>query len=404
MSDSLSATADAELVGIAPAERTDAAWPAVFALSMGVFALVSAEFLPASVLTSIAADLSISVGAAGQTVTVTSLVGVAAAIFTPILTSRFDRRLVLWTLLSLLAVSSLVTAMANGFAMLLAARFLLGIALGGFWSMAPALTLRLVPAQSVPRALAIISAGVSAAFIGGGPLGAYLDALIGWRMVFGLSAGLAGVALLALLTSMPPLPPQTTPRLGTLVELLSRPSVRLMLLSVLVIISGQFTGFTYIRPFLEHAPQLGVTAITFVLLGYGVGNVIGNFAGGAVAGRGVKLAIVSFALTIGILALVMILFGASSLVAGITVALWGFAFGFAPVGFQSWMVRIAADHAEAASGLLTAAFLVAIASGAVFGGLLVNHVGGLGPIGYMAVATLAGALLVLVAGKEPPRP
>ncbi|KRE16333.1 transporter [Bosea sp. Root483D1] len=403
MSDSLSATADAELVGIVPDERT-AAWPAVFALAMGVFALVSAEFLPASVLTSIAADLSISVGAAGQTVTVTSLVGVAAAIFTPILTSRFDRRLVLWTLLSLLAVSSLVTAMANGFAMLLAARFLLGIALGGFWSMAPALTLRLVPAQSVPRALAIISAGVSAAFIGGGPLGAYLDALIGWRMVFGLSAGLAGVALLALLTSMPPLPPQTTPRLGTLVELLSRPSVRLMLLSVLVIISGQFTGFTYIRPFLEHAPQLGVTAITFVLLGYGVGNVIGNFAGGAVAGRGVKLAIVSFALTIGILALVMILFGASSLVAGITVALWGFAFGFAPVGFQSWMVRIAADHAEAASGLLTAAFLVAIASGAVFGGLLVNYVGGLGPIGYMAVATLAGALLVLVAGKEPPRP
>lgn len=403
MSDSLSATADAELVGIVPEERT-AAWPAVFALSMGVFALVSAEFLPASVLTSIAADLSISVGAAGQTVTVTSLVGVAAAIFTPIVTSRFDRRLVLWSLLSLLALSSLVTALANGFAMLLAARFLLGLALGGFWSMAPALTLRLVPAQSVPRALALISAGVSAAFIGGGPLGAYLDSLIGWRMVFGLSAGLAGVALLALLTTMPPLPPQTAPRLGTLGVLLSRPSIRLMLISVLVIISGQFTGFTYIRPFLEHAPQLGVAAITVVLLGYGLGNVVGNFAGGAVAGRGVKLAIVSFALAIGVLALVMLQFGASPIVAGIAVALWGFAFGFAPVGFQTWMVRVAADHAESASGLVTAAFLVAIASGAVLGGLLVNHVGGLGPIGYMAAATLAGALLVLVAGKEPPRP
>ncbi|MGE7472080.1 MFS transporter [Bosea sp. NPDC003192] len=403
MSDSLSATADAELIDIVPKERT-AAWPAVFALSMGVFALVSAEFLPASVLTSIAADLSISVGAAGQTVTVTSLVGVAAAIFTPILTSRFDRRLVLWSLLALLAVSSLVTALANGFGMLLAARFLLGLALGGFWSMAPALTLRLVPAQSVPRALALISAGVSAAFIGGGPLGAYLDSLIGWRMVFGLSAALAGVALLALLATMPSLPPQAAPRLGTLGILFARPSIRLMLISVLVIISGQFTGFTYIRPFLEHAPQLGVAAITVVLLGYGLGNVVGNFAGGAVAGRGVKLAIVSFALAIGILGLVMLQFGASAIVAGVAVALWGFAFGFAPVGFQTWMVRVAADHAESASGLVTAAFLVAIASGAVLGGLLVNHVGGLGPIGYMAVATLAGALLVLVVGKEPPRP
>lgn len=401
MSDSLSATADPELVGIAPDERSIAAWPAVFALGMGVFALVSAEFLPASVLTSIAADLSISVGAAGQTVTVTSLVGVVAAIFTPIVTSRFDRRLVLWALMFLLALSSLTTALANGYAMLLAARFLLGLSLGGFWSMAPALSLRLVPARSVPRALAIISAGVSAAFIGAGPLGAYLDALIGWRMVFVLSAGLAGVALL---TTMPRLPSQTVPRLETLAVLLARPSVRLMLISVLVTISGQFTGFTYIRPFLEQVPQLGVTAITFVLLGYGFGNVIGNFAGGAVVARGVKLAIVSFALATAVLALAMLLFGSSPIVAGIAVALWGFAFGFAPVGFQSWMVRTAADHAEAASGLLTAAFLVAIASGAVLGGLLVDHVGGWGPIGYMAAATLAGAVLVLVAGKEPPRP
>jgi DHA1 family purine ribonucleoside efflux pump-like MFS transporter len=404
MSDSLSVTADPELVGIVPEERGTAAWPAVFALAMGVFALVSAEFLPASVLTSIAADLSISIGAAGQTVTVTSLVGVAAAILTPIVTSRFDRRLVLWALMFLLAISSLTTALANGYAMLLAARFLLGLSLGGFWSMAPALSLRLVPARSVPRALAIISAGVSAAFIGAGPLGAYLDALIGWRMVFVLSAGLAGVALLALLTTMPRLPSQAVPKLGTLAVLLARPSVRLMLISILVTISGQFTGFTYIRPFLEQVPQLGVAAITAVLLGYGFGNVIGNFAGGAVAGRGVKLAIVSFALMTSILALVLILFGASPVVSGIAVTLWGFAFGFAPVGFQSWMVRIAADHAEAASGLLTAAFLVAIASGAVFGGLLVDHVGGWGPIGYMAAATFAGAVLVLVAGKEPPRP
>lgn len=404
MSDSLSVTADPELVGIVPEERGTAAWPAVFALAMGVFALVSAEFLPASVLTSIAADLSISIGAAGQTVTVTSLVGVAAAILTPIVTSRFDRRLVLWALMFLLAISSLTTALANGYAMLLAARFLLGLSLGGFWSMAPALSLRLVPARSVPRALAIISAGVSAAFIGAGPLGAYLDALIGWRMVFVLSAGLAGVALLALLTTMPRLPSQAVPKLGTLAVLLARPSVRLMLISILVTISGQFTGFTYIRPFLEQVPLLGVAAITAVLLGYGFGNVIGNFAGGAVAGRGVKLAIVSFALMTSILALVLILFGASPVVSGIAVTLWGFAFGFAPVGFQSWMVRIAADHAEAASGLLTAAFLVAIASGAVFGGLLVDHVGGWGPIGYMTAATFAGAVLVLVAGKEPPRP
>lgn len=403
MSDSLSASAGMPLVDSALPAQESAAWPAVLALSLGVFALVSAEFLPASVLTSIAADLQISVGAAGQTVTVTSLIGVASAILTPILTSRLDRRVVLWGLVALLALSSVLTALATGYAMLLAARVVLGLALGGFWSMAPALTLRLVPAASVPRALATISAGVSAAFIGGGPLGAWLDAILGWRTVFGLSAGLAGVALAVLLATVPPLPSQATPKLATLGLLLRRPAVRLMLLSILVIVSGQFTGFTYIRPYLEQVPSFGVAAITAVLLGYGIGNLLGNFAGGAVAARGVKLAILSCATSIAILAVVMLTLGGSPLVAGIAVALWGFAFGFAPVGFQSWMVRIAADHAEPASGLVTAAFLVAIAAGAVLGGVLVDRVGGLGPIAYMAAAMTAGALLVLLAAREPRR-
>ncbi|MEN5081148.1 MFS transporter [Bosea sp. TWI1241] len=403
MSDSLSAPAGMPLVDSAIPAQESAAWPAVLALSLGVFALVSAEFLPASVLTSIAADLQISVGAAGQSVTVTSLIGVASAILTPILTSRLDRRVVLWGLVSLLALSSVLTALATGYTMLLAARVVLGLALGGFWSMAPALTLRLVPSASVPRALATISAGVSAAFIGGGPLGAWLDAILGWRTVFGLSAGLAGVALAVLLATVPPLPSQATPRLATLGLLLRRPAVRLMLLSILVIVSGQFTGFTYIRPYLEQAPGFGVAAITAVLLGYGIGNLFGNFAGGAVAARGVKLAILSCATSIAILAVVMLTLGGSPLVAGIAVALWGFAFGFAPVGFQSWMVRIAADHAEPASGLVTAAFLVAIAAGAVLGGVLVDRVGGLGPIAYMAAAMTAGALLVLLTAREPHR-
>lgn len=378
-----------------------AAWPAVLSLSLGVFALVSMEFLPASVLTSIAGDLRISLGAAGQTVTTTSLVGVASALLTPIVTRRFDRRFVLWGLMALLALSNIVTAFATGYVMLLAGRFLLGISLGGFWSMAPALTPRLVPADKVPRALALISAGVSASFIAAGPLGAFLDAAMGWRNVFLLGAVVALAALIMQIISMPRLPAQAVAAFDTLGILLGRGSVRFMLLAILLVISGQFTGFTYVRPFLEQVPQFSVAAITLVLFGYGLGNVIGNFVGGVVAGRGIKLALLSFALMAGFSAALLLGFGTVSAVAAAAVALWGFAFGFAPVGFQSWMMRIAGDHPESISGLVTAAFLVAIASGAVLGGLIVDHAGASAPIAYLGAAMLAGALLIGVIGKEP---
>ncbi len=402
MSESLSATVDADLVGIVPEERTEAAWPAVFSLAMGVFGLVTAEFLPASLLTPIAADLRISDGAAGQAVTATAVIGAIAGIATAIVTRNLDRRVVMWALTSLLVVSSLLAAAANGLVMLLGARLLLGIGLGGFWSMAAAMAMRLVPMSLMPKAMAIIFTGVSVATVSAAPIGAYLGDLAGWRAVFVLSAAIGGLTLLAQVLTLPRLPPVATPSLRTLAELLGRPAIRLVLLAVLVIISGHFAGFTYVRPFLEQIPQLKVEAISLVLLAYGVGGFFGNLAGGAVVARSVKAAVVIGALAIGLAAVAMFFAGSSLIVSGIAVGLWGFFFGFLPVGIQTWTVRVAADQAEAAGGLLVAAFQVAIAGGAILGGLLVDHLGALGAVGYLATATLLGTVLVLAAGKEPP--
>jgi predicted MFS family arabinose efflux permease len=369
---------------------------------MGVFGLVTAEFLPASLLTPIAADLKISDGAAGQAVTATAVIGAVAGIATAIVTRKLDRRLVMWSLTILLILSSLMAAAANGLAMLLGARLLLGVGLGGFWSMAAATAMRLVPMDQMPRAMAIIFTGVSVATVSAAPVGAYLGDLIGWRAVFVLSAAVGGLTLLAQVLTLPRLPPLATPSLRTLGELLGRPAVRLVLFSVLVIISGHFAGFTYVRPFLEQVPLLEVEAISLVLLAYGVGGFFGNLAGGAVVARSVKAAVVVGALAIGVAALAMAFAGTSLAVSAAAVAAWGFFFGFLPVGIQTWTVRVAADQAEAAGGLLVAAFQVAIAGGAVLGGLLVDHLGALGAVGYLAAATLLGAALVLVAGREPP--
>lgn len=386
-----------------PAAPAAAHWPAVVSLMLGVFSLVTAEFLPASLLTAMATDLGISDGAAGQAVTATALVGAIAAPTMPLATRRLDRRVVMLALTLLLLVSNVLAVAAHGLALLLAARVMLGVALGGFWSMAAALVLRLVPETLFARAMAVVLSGVSVATVCAAPIGAWMGATWGWRSAF-VAAGAVGVASLAVQAwALPALPPRDRPDLRVFGALLRRPPVRVALLAVLLVISGHFAGFTYVRPLMEQVAGLPVAAVSGVLLGYGIGGFFGNLVGGWIAGRSERQAIVAGGALIVLLAASLLLAGRSPVVTAIAVAAWGFAFGAFPVGFQTWITRAAPDHAESAGGLLVAAFQVAIAAGAIGGGLLVDHIGALGGPAFALATILPGTLVALRHGPRPAR-
>jgi predicted MFS family arabinose efflux permease len=171
-------------------------------------------------------------------------------------------------------------------------------------------------------------------------------------------------------------------------------------LAVLLVLSGHFAGFTYIRPLMENITGLSVGAISAVLLGYGIGGFFGNFVGGYLAGRSERHAIVFGGTLIAVLAASLLLAGHSSAVTAVAVVLWGFAFGAFPVGFQIWIVRAAPDQAEGAGGLLVAAFQIAIATGAMGGGLLVDHIGAFGGPLFAVVTMLLGTLVTLRYGPN----
>jgi len=384
--------------------RTQAAdWPAIASLALGVFSLVTAEFLPASLLTAMATNLGVSPGAAGQTVTATALVGAIAAPSMPLLTRRFDRRHVMLALSALLLLANVLAATATSLPSLLASRVLLGIALGGFWSMAGALAMRLVPEHVFARAMSFILTGVSVATVCAAPIGAWMGAKWGWHSAF-VAAGLLSVATLAAqVFTLPSLPPRDNPDLRALGQLLGRPAVRIALFSVLLVISGHFAGFTYVRPLMENIAHLSVGAVSAVLLGYGIAGFVGNLVGGRLAERSERLAIVAGGALIAALAASLLLAGSSPAVTAAAVVLWGFAFGAFPVGFQTWIVRAAPDHAEGAGGLLVSAFQIAIASGAIGGGLLVDHLGALGGPLFAVVTVSLGTLLALRHGPRPAR-
>ncbi len=131
----------------AAAAQDAPAWWAVISMTLGVFGLVTAEFLPVSLLTPMAADLHVTEGLAGQAMSTTAVLALITSLLTATVTRKLDRRYVLLSFSVLLIISNIIVSMAPNFELLLAGRILLGIGLGGFWTMAAATVMRLVPAK-----------------------------------------------------------------------------------------------------------------------------------------------------------------------------------------------------------------------------------------------------------------
>ncbi|TIM95716.1 MAG: MFS transporter, partial [Mesorhizobium sp.] len=162
----------------------------------------------------------------------------------------------------LLILSNLLAAFASSLPVLLIARIMLGISLGGFWSMSAAMAMRLVPMRLMPRAMSIILTGVSVATVCAAPVGAYVGDIWGWRTAFMIAAVVGALALLVQIATLPKLPPAGVASFRTLLEVIKRPMIRVALLVVLLVASGHFAGFTYVRPFLEKVPALDIETIS----------------------------------------------------------------------------------------------------------------------------------------------
>ncbi|MEE9654049.1 MFS transporter [Kluyvera ascorbata] len=375
----------AESESSAPAKP---AWRAVWSLGLGVFGLITAEFLPASLLTPMASSLGVTEGVAGQTVTATALVALVTGLLITSATKSIDRRWVLMFFTFLQIISSLLVAFAPSLQVLLMGRLLLGVAIGGFWAMSTATAMRLVPARDVPKALSIIFAGVSIATVVAAPLGSFLGSLIGWRNVFILCVVPGVLALLWQLWVLPSMRPENGGSLRTLLHVLRRPGMIGGLLATIFIFSGHFAFFTYLRPFLETVGRASVETISLILLGFGLANFVGTSIAGHLLARNLRLTLALVPFSMGVLALLMVAFGHLALLDGLLVTLWGFAFGLVPVGWSTWLATTVPDEAESAGGLMVASIQLAISAGAAGGGLVFDLNGASG------VFTVSGVLLV----------
>lgn len=382
---------DATPGSVTEAEPATPAWTAVFSLAMGVFGLLTAEYLPASLLTPMASDLSVSEAMAGQAVTVTAVVALFAGLLVPGLTRALDRRTVLLGFSVLMIASNLLVAMSSSLVILLLMRVLLGIALGGFCSMAAAVAMRLVPAKWVPRALSIIFSGIAVGTVVSVPLGSYLGGLFGWRSAFYAAAAVGVLTLIFQWFTLPRMAPRKMARTASVLELLRRPGIAIGMLGCVLAHTGQYALFTYIRPALESVVPIDTDGLALMLLGFGAANFIGTLVAGWLMERSLRLTLILMPALVAVAAFAMISLPLQAPGLALAVALWGLAFGGVPVAWSNWVARAVPDQAETAGGMVVAAVQSSIAAGAALGGLVF----GFG--GVMGVFIIAGAVMLLAA-------
>lgn len=375
------------------------AWLAVLSVSLGAFVVVTSEFLPIGLLTNIAGGLKISAGTAGLMVSIPGIVAAIAAPLMMIFAGKVDRRTLVLALIALLAGSNGIAAIAPNFTVMLFARVLFGISLGGFWTIAVTLGGRLVPKSSMARATTIIMAGISIATVAGVPVGKVIADFSSWRIAFAVIGVVALLAGALQLFVLPKLPSPAAPGLRQLTGLLHHPDARLGLATVALVISGHFAAYTYVTPFLKQNPRMSPGFISSLLLAFGIAGIFGNFAGGAAAGKNLKATLATVVVLLAGSIAMLPFFSTNIAGASAMILLWGLAFGAVPIVLNLWVFKAAPDAIEGGAALLVSTFQVFIALGSVIGGLVVDSFG-TSAVMWGAGTTSAIALLVVIMSRS----
>jgi predicted MFS family arabinose efflux permease len=368
------------------------AWPAVAAIALGSFALVFSELIPVGLLADISGHLRVSIGTGGLMIVVPA---VAAAVAAPLLTlcsARLERRTVLVGLSALVVVSDVIASIAPGIGVMLAARAVLGVCVGGFWVFGAGAAITLVSERARGTAVAVVSSGIFVATVASLPAASLIGTLTTWRAAFAVAAGLAVIAVAAQIAAVPRLGSGGRVRPRSLLTVVTLPVPRIGLVAAGGIFFAHFAAYTYIGPLLHARAGLGASAITLVLLGFGLAGAAGNFAAGVTVRAHLRATLMGSGLLIACSALLLaVVTGVRPLTIAL-VAIWGLGFGAVPVAAQSWMARAMPANVEGGLALFVSALQGSLAAGSAVGGIVYdNH----GPGGALIVAAVIAALAAL---------
>ncbi|EIB96673.1 MFS transporter [Pantoea sp. Sc1] len=369
----------------------------LLAFAMTGFIAILTETLPAGLLPDISQGLGVSQVMAGQLVSLYALGSLLAAIPLTVLTSGWRRKKVLLLAIGIFVIFNTITTFSASYWLTLAARFMSGVAAGLAWGMLAGYARRLVSPDLQGRALAIAMVGIPVALSLGTPAGSWLGNMLGWRVAFGVMAALAIVLFIWAWLAVPDLPGQKADRRLPVWQVFRMPGVRPVLAVIFLWMTAHNILYTFIGPFLALSGMSH--AVGLILLVFGLAALTGIGITGIWVDRHLRRLVLLSLAALAAVSVVLAMGMREQVVIFLAVIVWGWSFGGASTQMQTAAADSAGNHVDVVQAMVTTAWNLAIASGGILGGLLLNRAGA-ASFPWALMALMAVAFVIALLAKQ----
>lgn len=344
-------------------------------MALGAFGIITTEFGVIGILPALAKEFGVSIDTAGWLLSGFALTVAIAGPFMTVLTARIDRRTILALVMGIFVLSNLLSAVATSFAMLLIARIIPAFLSPVFWAVAIVAAARQAPPGQAPKAVSIISGGLSIATVIGVPITAYVADLFNWQASFVFTGVVNLVAFACLLLFVSPMPVKEKVKVKEHLVILRKGGFWLALITVLVMLAGMFSTYGYLAEYLEKIAVMNGKQISLMLLLFGGAGIAGNWLTGIALSKNVLLTIRAFLLLLVLAHLAAYFFGGLFVPVILIISFWGLIQSGGFLIAQTRAIAEAPEAPELATSLMASFANAGITLGTLAGGAVIAAMG-----------------------------